>query len=985
MFTTAHETPSLQGDVISSNPLIASRMALRPDFLGEIDESRLIGGFRDDLTNGDKLALQNFIVGEFGLEQLEVLRGTAEAAFVVERHERMHTQIDLLCVDVAVPRECEPALVARLLKLLSPKGIVCIESSDKTERIDADLLPASAFESVMAAPGFSVFAQIKGERSPRSVCYQIDLFRRQRYVARKRLARLAAEPKIPEVAVFVLTYKHEAYIAECLRTVMMQRGHFTMRVLIIDDASPDNTAQVARSVIEKNHNDRIKIELRVNPRNVGASANWGPALKWAEGADYVTFSDGDDFWSSKYRIQKHIDFLRARTDVLMSFNSFQFCANDSSARRKGIHLDTEIVSADRFVKDNPVGHLGATFYRGEIVEVFPLEPFYYINGDWMINVYCSQIGAMGYLDEALSVYRLHGGGVWGLKEGIDRILPTIDVILRYNAFTDYNFNNQFNWLIRDRFRALGAFLVDSADDVGTVDLIIIYDGFPDRDDFFYAEVTSYLREFPSSLMLATLHGDYQRQHPELGSRVIEDDGTFPLHLGKLVYVATLKQTYAALAKIEAAHVPFVFSLSPDGDFAINNPNVDAQLKRIFRSPCFKKVIVTQQAIYDYVVRKELCPPEKIEFIHGGAMPEIPEGNAIPKRRWGFGKARLDICFMARKVAPFDNNAGYDVFVEVAKALQHRHDDICFHMVGAVSPCAVNVASLGDRIKFYGSLTSDRFEGFFREMDIILSPNVSSRPYLGAIDSFPTDRCVEAGARGIAIFAIDEFNAAKDRFTDGEDIVLVKPGVADIVAKIERYYADPGALKTIGERGAQSIRALYCPEAQMTPRIHLLREAIRNSAPVGETQALRVKLAHRDEQLAALQSELAYRDEQLAAVTAKQIDCKLRSPALSWLERFSSRFRRRKGLADPVCAAISSSGLFDGDWYLRTNPDVAQAGLDPVVHYFLHGAAEGRDPGPFFSTRGYLSANPDVDAAGMNPLFHYLRFGIKERRRAPSGK
>ena len=246
---TAHETLWLQDDVIPSNPLIASRIALRPEFLGEIDESRLIGHFKDDFTDGDKLTLLNFIVRIFDLEQLEVLRGPAEAPFVVERHESMHTHIDLLCLDAAVLRECESALVARLLTLLSPKGLVCIESSDKTEWIDRGLLPEGAFESVMAAPGFSVFAQIKGERSPRSVCYQIDLFRRQRYVARKRRTRLAARPEMPEVAVFVLTYKHEAFIAECLRSVMKQRGQFTMRVLVIDDASPDNTAQVARSVI----------------------------------------------------------------------------------------------------------------------------------------------------------------------------------------------------------------------------------------------------------------------------------------------------------------------------------------------------------------------------------------------------------------------------------------------------------------------------------------------------------------------------------------------------------------------------------------------------------------------------------------------------------------------------------------------------------------------------------------------------------------
>ncbi|MDR3571293.1 MAG: glycosyltransferase, partial [Candidatus Pacebacteria bacterium] len=403
---------------------------------------------------------------------------------------------------------------------------------DEAERLDADLLPEGAFESVMAGPGIFVFAQTKGERAPRSVRYQIDLFRRKRYFERKHVARLAAEPTIPEVAVFVLTYKHEVFIAECLRSIMKQRGQFTMRVLIIDDASPDNTAQVARSVIAENRDDRIKFELRVNPQNVGASANWGPALRWAEGSDYVSPTDGDDFWNSEVRIQEHIDFLREHPTAIMSFNSYEFCTADSSNRRRGAHLDEEIVSADRIVKDNPVGNLGSTFYRGELVEIFPLEPFYYTNGDWKINVYCSQIGPIGYLDKALSVYRLHGGGVWSLKAGVERIIPTIDGILKYNNFTDFCYNNQYNWLIRESFRALGDLIRDPTDDFGKVDLVILHDEFPQKGEFHRAEFTSCLREFPSSLLLVKLDGNYQRQYPELGSRLIEDDGAFPLHLGR---------------------------------------------------------------------------------------------------------------------------------------------------------------------------------------------------------------------------------------------------------------------------------------------------------------------------------------------------------------------------------------------------------------------------------------------------------------------
>lgn len=41
---------------------------------------------------------------------------------------------------------------------------------------------------------------------------------------------------------------------------------------------------------------------------------------------------------------------------------------------------------------------------------------------------------------------------------------------------------------------------------------------------------------------------------------------------------------------------------------------------------------------------------------------------------------------------------------------------------------------------------------------------------------------------------------------------------------------------------------------------------------------------------------------------------------------------------------------DADWYRETYPDVAQAGIDPVQHYQLHGRAEGRFPHPLQSLR-----------------------------------
>ena len=57
-------------------------------------------------------------------------------------------------------------------------------------------------------------------------------------------------------------------------------------------------------------------------------------------------------------------------------------------------------------------------------------------------------------------------------------------------------------------------------------------------------------------------------------------------------------------------------------------------------------------------------------------------------------------------------------------------------------------------------------------------------------------------------------------------------------------------------------------------------------------------------------------------------------------------------------------------------------MNPLDHFHLHGFADFRDPSPAFETKWYLTQNPDVRIAGLDPLLHYLRHGAAEGR-APS--
>ncbi len=99
-------------------------------------------------------------------------------------------------------------------------------------------------------------------------------------------------------------------------------------------------------------------------------------------------------------------------------------------------------------------------------------------------------------------------------------------------------------------------------------------------------------------------------------------------------------------------------------------------------------------------------------------------------------------------------------------------------------------------------------------------------------------------------------------------------------------------------------------------------------------------------------------------------------AFAMARAFELLLRRRDVKLVKPYLALRTSVLFDPAFYAER---VWFAG-DAAMHYLLHGANEGLDPGPFFSTNAYLRQNPDVAQSGMNPLAHYELFGRKEGRK-----
>jgi ADP-heptose:LPS heptosyltransferase/GT2 family glycosyltransferase len=72
--------------------------------------------------------------------------------------------------------------------------------------------------------------------------------------------------------------------------------------------------------------------------------------------------------------------------------------------------------------------------------------------------------------------------------------------------------------------------------------------------------------------------------------------------------------------------------------------------------------------------------------------------------------------------------------------------------------------------------------------------------------------------------------------------------------------------------------------------------------------------------------------------------------------------------------LASSELFDAEYYVRNNPDIAALNVDPVLHYLESGAKRVLNPSAHFDSAYYLEQCLRNGEVTSNPLLHYITVG-----------
>ena len=232
-----------------------------------------------------------------------------------------------------------------------------------------------------------------------------------------------------------------------------------------------------------------------------------------------------------------------------------------------------------------------------------------------------------------------------------------------------------------------------------------------------------------------------------------------------------------------------------------------------------------------------------------------------------------------------------------------------------------------------------------------------------------DRQLRAGAAQRAMEARAEAAEAKAK-------------LAEASATIERHRQEVAvAREEAAARTREHADALAMADAERRRADSAGREAERLHEAVGEARReVRTIAATRDRLLTSTvwraSWPIRFAGERLLPRLAR--GAVRRGLSVVWWTATGTLGRRlgRRRLVVRQIRAVEASSLFDAVWYAGRNPDVEASGLDPALHYVTIGAAQGRDPGPAFSTIRYVERQPGIDVARTPALVHFLWHGAE---------
>ena len=226
----------------------------------------------------------------------------------------------------------------------------------------------------------------------------------------------------PLLSILCISYNHDKFIGEAIKSWLRQKTDFKVEIIIGDDCSTDNTVLEVKKFLKSNKN----IRLIERAKNIGFINNFIETYKKCNGK-YIAICEGDDYWIDNNKLQMQVDFLENNKDYVLTHTNVFTLNNENKLSQ--LKADNYCYKNNIYNK-NEISTLTAVFRNFNID--FSEKWSQFMMADWPLWISLSEKGRFKYFGEKTGVYRINPSGIWqnGWKDkvGSDRLLNEVAVL-----------------------------------------------------------------------------------------------------------------------------------------------------------------------------------------------------------------------------------------------------------------------------------------------------------------------------------------------------------------------------------------------------------------------------------------------------------------------------------------------------------------------------------------------------------------------------
>lgn len=209
------------------------------------------------------------------------------------------------------------------------------------------------------------------------------------------------------VSIICITYNHQLYIEDAIKSFLMQETDFAFEVIIHDDASTDKTVKI---IEHYQHLYPTIIKPIFQSENQYSKGGFRPSIyasKFAKG-QFIALCEGDDYWVDNSKLQKQAEILSNNKYIsLVHTNSYDF--NVTKDKKETSNIPSKINTTMSLMTRNRIRTLTTMFRSSDYLRFSSeneVEVKKWLLGDWPLWIYLSTIGDIYLLNDTTSVYRV---------------------------------------------------------------------------------------------------------------------------------------------------------------------------------------------------------------------------------------------------------------------------------------------------------------------------------------------------------------------------------------------------------------------------------------------------------------------------------------------------------------------------------------------------------------------------------------------------